>query len=298
MQTLPSMKQLQYLLALQDHGSFSEAAAACNVTQSTLSGGIATLEDLLRQKLADRSQRRITLTPLGLEIAEKARGIVGSAGDLVARARSLDEPLTGPLRLGIIPTIAPYLLPRILPGLQSRFPKLELQLHEDLSQRLVEQARAGRLDVILLAFPFETPGMDQLTLFEEKFVLARLRGSRRTRKALSIGDLEGETLLLLDEGHCLRDHALAACKLTAPRERRTFSATSLPTLIQMVGHGYGVTLLPEMAADSTLSDKIEIVPFSNPAPTRRIGLAWRQGQAHHADFKLLGRACTAILKEK
>ncbi len=284
--SLPTLKQLQYLIALADHGSFSEAANASNVTQSTLSAGIATLEDCLGQTLVDRSQRQITFTPLGLEIMDKARMILSDAASLVARARSLDEPLTGPLRLGIIPTIAPYLLPRILPGLRAQFPKLELQLREDLSHRLVEAVRLGQLDLILLAFPFDTPGMDQITIYEEPFVLACPKGAWAGHNPARITDLENHTLLLLEEGHCLRDHALAACNLQPRRERQTFSATSLSTLIQMVGHGYGITLLPEMAANS-VPDTMEMIPFSKPAPMRQIGLAWRKNGLKIKDFQIL-----------
>jgi LysR family hydrogen peroxide-inducible transcriptional activator len=293
MTPLPTLKQLQYLTALADHGSFSEAANASNVTQSTLSAGIATLEDCLGQTLVDRSQRQVALTPLGLEIMGKARVILSDAAALVARARSLNEPLTGPLRLGIIPTIAPYLLPRILPGLRAQFPKLELQLREDLSHRLVDAVRLGQLDLILLAFPFDTPGMDQVTLYEEPFVLACPKGGWTGHNPARTSDLANHALLLLEEGHCLRDHALAACNLQPRRERQTFSATSLSTLIQMVGHGYGMTLLPEMAAD-TVPDTMEIIPFTIPAPMRQIGLAWRKNSQKTKDFEILGKTIRAL----
>lgn len=286
---LPTLKQLQYLTSLADHGSFSEAANASNVTQSTLSAGIAALEDCLGQTLVDRSQRQIALTPLGLEITDKARMVLSDAAALVTRARSLNEPLTGPLRLGIIPTIAPYLLPRILPGLRAQFPKLELQLREDLSHRLVEAIRLNQLDLILLAFPFDTPGMDQLVLYEEPFVLACPKKIWAGRNPARIPDLENHTLLLLEEGHCLRDHALAACNLQPRRERQAFSATSLSTLVQLVGHGYGMTLLPEMASGS-VPDTIDIIPFANPAPARQIGLAWRRNAQKEKDFRMLGEA--------
>jgi LysR family hydrogen peroxide-inducible transcriptional activator len=292
-QTLPSLKQLQYLTALADYASFSEAAAACNVTQSTLSAGIATLETLLGQKLADRSQRRIALTPFGEETVERARALVAGAGDLVTRARSLSAPLTGPLRVGIIPTIAPYLLPRILPALQKKFPALELQWREDLSHRLVEMLRLGQLDLILMAFPFDTPGMEQMTLFDEPFVLACPKNHWHGPRPLKSAALEGEKLLLLEEGHCLRDHALAACKLQPRRERQAFNATSLATLVQMVGQGYGLTLLPAMAAHKdSLPDTVEIIPFRAPAPSRTIGLAWRTGSPRAKDFGVLGQTLT------
>lgn len=282
---LPSLKQLQYLTALADHGSFSEAAAQCHVTQSTLSAGIASLENLLGQKLVDRSQRASTLTPLGLETVERARKILSDSRDLVTRVRALDMPLSGPLRLGIIPTIAPYLLPQILPGLQSGFPQLELHMHEDMSARLVESLRQGQLDMIVLALPYDTDGMVQEKLFSEQFMLAAPKGQWAGHDPARLDDLDGEALLLLEDGHCLRDHALAACNLKPRRQRQAFNASSLPTLIQMVSHGYGLTLLPEMAVRwSDLPRSIEIIPFAKPCPTRDIGLAWRRNHPRHDDF--------------
>lgn len=291
---LPTIKQLQYLIALADHASFSEAAFACNVTQSTLSAGIAELESTLGQKLADRGQRRVALTPLGIETVEKARQIVQDTSSLIARARSLSDPLSGPLRLGIIPTVAPWLLPRILPALRKKFPALELQLKEDLSARIVEDARLNRLDMILLAFPFETPGMKQYVLYEESFVLAAPKSQWHGSHPVKTAELANEPLLLLDEGHCLRDHALAACHLQPRRERQTFSATSLPTLIQMVANGYGMTLLPEMASHS-LPRNIDIIPFRTPVPARQIGLAWRGNHPRAQAFQKLSDAIKAAI---
>ena len=288
---LPSIKHLQYFVALAEHGSFSRAAAACNVTQSTLSAGIAALESLLGQPLADRTQRHVLLTPFGAELVDKVRGIIGDASEIVERARYLKTPLSGPLRLGIIPTIAPYMLPRMLPALQKKFPALELQLHEDLSARLMERLKRGDLDLILLAFPYDTPGMTQMKLFDEDFFLACPKGRWKKAPPVRTEDLETGNLILLEEGHCLRDHALAACKLQPLRQRRTFSATSLPTLIQMVQHGYGITLLPEMAVKyGHLPANIEIFPFRKPVPTRQIGLAWRERTPRQSEYLMLA-AC-------
>lgn len=288
---LPSIKHLQYFVALAEQGSFSRAAVACNVTQSTLSAGIAALEALLGQQLADRTQRDVLLTPFGAELLDKARGIVGDAAAIVERARHLKAPLSGPLRLGIIPTIAPYMLPRLLPAMQKKFPALELQLHEDLSARLVEGHKKGELDLILLAFPYDTPGMTQIKLFDEDFFLACPKGRWKAPPPVSTEDLKTDNLILLEEGHCLRDHALAACKLQPIRQRRTFSATSLPTLIQMVQHGYGITLLPEMAVKhGHLPANIEIFSFKKPVPQRRIGLAWREKTPRHDEYLALA-AC-------
>lgn len=285
---LPSLRQLQYLVAVAEEGSFSRAAQSCHVTQSTLSAGIAALESLLGQTLLDRSQNPVTLTSFGREALDRSQEIIRSATAMVERARYLGAPLTGPLRLGIIPTIAPYMLPRILPPLQKKFPALELQLHEDLSARLVEGMKRGELDLILLAFPYNTPGMVQHKLFDEPFFLACPKGLWERPPPVRTEDLEAESLILLEEGHCLRDHALEACELQPLQQRRTFSATSLPTLIQMVQHGYGITLLPEMAVKrGYLPQNIEVFPFKPPLPTRRIGLAWRENSPREKEFLML-----------
>ena len=288
---LPSIKHLQYFVALAEQHSFSRAADACHVTQSTLSAGIAALESLLKQQLVDRSQRQVMLTPFGTELVDKARAVVADAAAMVERAQHLRTPLSGPLRMGIIPTIAPYMLPRLLPVLQKKFPALELQLHEDLSARLTEGLKKGELDLILLAFPYDTPGMVQMKLFDEPFLLACPKGRWKKAPPVHTEELDAGNLILLEEGHCLRDHALAACKLQPVRQRRTFSATSLPTLIQMVQHGYGVTLLPEMAVKhGHLPANIEIFPFAKPPPQRRVGLVWREKSPRQDEYKALA-AC-------
>lgn len=283
----PTLRQLAYLTALQDKKSFSAAAEQCRVTQSTLSAGIKELETIMGQRLINRRARKSSLTPFGLEVAERARRILAETDNLMARARKMNAPLSGIFRLGVIPTIAPYLLPKMLPPLQRRFPDLELQLHEDLTRRLLGLADQGRLDAILMAFPYETPGMTQKILFEEEFVLAA-PAQRKTPGKLSIHDLKPDDLLLLEDGHCLRDHALSACQISAPHARKAFSATSLPTLIQMIEHGYGVTLLPAMAAkDSFLTARTRLIPFKSPAPRRRIGLAWPRNGPLAQDALLL-----------
>lgn len=286
-----TLRQLEYLTAIEDAGSFSMAAEKCLVTQSTLSAGIKELETLLGQKLIERGRRGAALTPFGQRAAESARRIFAETDALLAKSESLSAPLSGPLRLGVIPTVAPYLLPRILPGIQEEFPGLELQLHEDMTGRLLEELRRGRLDAALMAFPFDTPGMTQKTLFREEFIVACPKGYAHP-PAFEATDLDREKLLLLEDGHCLRDHALLACDIrpqSFQSRRRAFSATSLPTLIQMVGHGFGITLLPEMAARAgSLPPELELVPFSAPAPGRDIGLAWMQRHPKTRDFELLG----------
>lgn len=285
----PTLRQMEYLIALEDEKSFSAAAEICNITQSTLGAGIRELENILDQPLVNRGQRKnITLTTFGAEVAHEARQILGDTDKLTARAKHIQTPLTGPLRLGIIPTIAPYFLPTILPTIQKHFPALELELHEDLSDRLVENIRKGTLDMILMAFPFDTPDMTQMFLFQESFSLATPKQREPQGNTLNTGDIDEGELLLLEDGHCLRDHALAACGLQKPTQRKAYSATSLQTLIQLVNHNYGMTLLPEMALQD-LPKNISIIPFNDPKPTRDIGLAWRHGHPRRTEFETLGK---------
>lgn len=283
----PTLKQLDYLIALKQEGSFSKAAEHCYVTQSTLSAGIRELETVLGQTLVDRSSRSISLTTLGEDIYRKAIGITGQVDALVGLAKKQDEPLSGTLKLGVIPTIAPYMLPTILPSLQRNFADLDIQLYEDLTERLIEQLQRRKIDLLLMAFPFEAEGIEQHILFEEPFVIAAPKGQYK-KQTITLDFLDDKSVLLLEDGHCLRDHALQACKLQKASQKRTFSATSLPTLIQMISHGYGITLLPEMAANqAALPSNIDILEFSPPKPTRQIGLAWRKGAPGAHDYRLL-----------
>ncbi len=287
MENLPSLRQLQYLVALDHHRSFSAAAEACNVTQSTFSAGIATLEKQLGSRMINRSTRRLSFTALGEDVTEKARALIAGAAQIMASAKRSSGELGGPLRLGIIPTIAPYLLPSLLPTLKHSWPELELQLHEDLSSRLIEKLEAGKLDLLLLAFPFPTPGFNQRVIFSENFFLATSE-KNNLDKLIGEKELEQLDLLLLEEGHCLRSHALSACRAQSPRIQKTFSATSLQTLIQMVQHGNGVTLLPEMATKpGALPKGIYLRKFSDPAPAREIGLVWRSGALKEKEVKKL-----------
>jgi LysR family hydrogen peroxide-inducible transcriptional activator len=290
MASLPTVKQLQYLSFLAETGSFSKAAARGHVTQSTLSAGIAALEDLLGQPVVDRSRRTLHLTALGRDTLRRAHTILAEAEMIVARARSLGAPLSGPLRLGVIPTIAPYLLPRLLPALAAQFPALELQLHEDMTARLIESLRAGQLDVLLLAFPYKAAGLSTHILFEEPFMLACPRGRWAAPPPVKLDQLRGRDLLLLEDGHCLRDQAIAACRLQPAAEKKAFSATSLPTLIEMVRHGYGMTILPAMAVETMPPADIDIFPFRPPVPTRKVGLCWRAGNPRAAEFTALAQA--------
>lgn len=290
----PTLRQLEYLTAIHEHASFLAAADACSVTQSTLSAGIKDLETALGQQLVIRNRKAATLTPFGLEVFDTAQKILLDADNIVSRANLLDTPLSGPLRLGIIPTIAPYMLPTILPLLDKNFPRLELQLHEDMTDRLLDSLRKNKIDIALMAFPYDAPDMTQHILFEEKFYAASADHIGPAAKSINIKDLKPDELLLLEDGHCLTDHALTACKLQKPSTRKTFSATSLATLIQMVQAGFGLTLLPEMACNTkTLPKGIRLLPFAdkNP-PTRQIGLCWRKNDPRRHDYETLAKSLT------
>ncbi len=298
MEYLPTIRQLAYLKAIAEQGSFIRAANACNVTQSTLSAGIAALENLLGQTVIDRSRRQIRLTPLGQDVLRESRMILDHAANITARARMMATPLSGPLRMGIIPTIAPYLLPQILPALQDDFPLLALQIREEQSADLVQQCRDGALDVIILAFPYDMPELESETLYDEHFYLACPQGSWPNRATgARLKDLDETQILLLEEGHCLRDHALAACKLQPRRSRDIFNATSLQTLIQFVAHGYGMTLLPESAVTwGSLPAGIDIVTFAPPQPGRTVGLAWRRNHPQQPEFAMLAETIRRVTK--
>jgi len=289
----PSLRQLEYLIALQETGSFSKAADQCAVTQGTMSIGIKELETILGQTLVNRGKKAVTLTPFGIETIEIAQQILAQTDALTARARALKEPMSGPLRLGIIPTIAPYMLPEILPRVTAEFPKLELQLFEDLTDKLLEKLNKNEIDLALLAFPYETPGMEQHILFKEQFYAA-LPKSQTNTDTININDLKPDKLLLLEDGHCMRDHALSACALQIPATRKTFSATGLPTILQMVREGLGMTLLPEMACrPDVIPTGIKLLPFSDAIPpTRQIGLCWRANDPRKKDYTTLAEFIT------
>ena len=285
----PSIRQLSYLTAIEDHGSFSAAADHCGVTQSTLSAGIKELENILKQQLIIRGRKKATLTLFGQEVAAQAREIINDADKIMIRSQMMGEPLSGPLRLGIIPTIAPYMLPTILPRISRKYPNLELQLFETTSENLIETLNRSQIDLALMAFPYETGDLHKEPLFDEPFYAAAPKGTFGNAKSIQLGELEPDSLLLLEDGHCLREHALEACKLQPIRNSRIFRASSLPTLIEMVRHGYGLTLLPEMACkNASLPSDIDILALKDkPAPTRTIGLCWSENNPRKADFKTL-----------
>ena len=296
MENLPPTRQLQYLVALAKTQSFTKAAELCNVTQSTFSAGISALENLLGQKLVNRDPRLITLTALGDEVYRMAQSVIFHATNIMHTARR-GQGLVGPLRMGVIPTIAPYLLPQLLPRIQRDWPKLDLYLQEGLSAELLEKLNRGQLDIVLMAFPYETPGFSQKTVFSEEFVFASNTPSHMT---MAQDKLRNYDLLLLEDGHCLRTHAIEACHLQTNIIQKAFSTTCLPTLIEMVRHGYGATLLPEMAANqNALGPGIYLRRFDKPAPTRDIGLTWRDGHLGHEDIENLSatiKSCAPSLE--
>lgn len=293
---LPTIRQLQYLKLLAEHGAFGRAAEAAHVTQPTLSAGIQELERVLGAAVVDRGRTGVILTPVGEEALRRATTILNEAEELVEAVRNAGQPLAGRFRLGVIPTIAPFLLPRALPKLRDRFPKLKLYLREDLTQTLIAQLKAGRLDAALIALPFEMAGLQWAHVAEDEIVAA-VPADHRLANAPSASseDLAAETLILLEDGHCLREHALSACRLNLPRGDESFAATSLPTVVQMVGSGLGVTFLPQMAVAAGLADAapVAVRPITGEHPNREIVVAWRAGSNRAAEGRLLAE----VLKE-
>ena len=295
---LPTLRQLHYLKLLAEHGSFSRAAEAAHVTQPTLSAGIAELEKILGSPVVDRARSGVILTAVGEEVVERAHAILNRTEDLVQTARSAAEPLSGRFRLGVIPTIAPFLLPRALPKLRAQYPRLRLFLREDLTQRLVATLKAGGLDAVLIALPHDLTGLDYAHVEDDELLAALPADHPLTRgKTVEPRLLNAEELILLEDGHCLRGHALAACGLDAPKAygEESFAATSLPTLVQMVGSGLGVSFLPAMAVDAGLAERAQVAvrPLGSSHPSREIVVAWRAGSARAAEGRLLADALKA-----
>ncbi len=295
---LPTLRQLQYLKLLAEHGSFSRAAEAAHVTQPTLSAGVAELEKILGAPLVDRARSGLILTAAGEEVVARAEAILAQAGDLVEAARGAADPLSGRFRLGVIPTIAPFLLPRALPALRARFPKLRLYLREDQTHRLTAALRAGALDAALIALPYDMPGLSYAHVADDELLAALPEGHPLAALArIAPERMAGEELILLEDGHCLRDHALAACGLAPPARHgeETIAATSLPTLMQMVGSGLGVSFLPAMAAEAGLAQAAGVCvrPIVAIHPSREIVIAWRAGSSRAAEGRLLAEVLRA-----
>lgn len=297
---LNSLKQLRYLTALAEHRHFGRAAEACFVSQSTLSAGIKELETQLGVTLVERTNRSVVFTALGQSVAAKAQRVLNEAAALTEMAAAGGEPLAGPLRLGVIPTVAPFLLPHALPQLRRRYPKLKLYLTEDQTARLLAQLEDGQLDLVLLALPYDCGDAVTWPLFDDRFnLVCRKDDALAKARTLQTADLNQEPLLLLAEGHCMTEHALSACHLGQRNPAVDLSATSLTTLVEMVANGLGSTLLPEMAVDAQLLKGGELVArqFTDEEPSRQIGLAWRATSPRAKEFKLLGEVFRAARAE-
>ena len=295
----PTLRQIEYLLALAESLSFRRAAEACHVSQPALSEQIKDLEQRLGVVLFERG-RRVLLTDAGRVVVERARAVMDEVDGLVDAALGQGGPLSGPLRLGVIPTVGPYLLPRVLPGLHAAHPELALRVREAQTSVLVEALRAGKLDAALLALPVPDDALDAIALLEDRFLLALPPGHPLARrKAVGEADLDGAELLLLDDGHCFRDQALALCRRAGAHELGDFRAASLATLSELVKAGHGITLLPEMAAQVEGVARGLVVralgrgaagrPAADGGPARTIGLAFRKGTARAADMALLAQ---------
>lgn len=286
----PTLKQLRYFTALCEHQHFGKAADASHVSQSAFSNAIQELESVLETQLVDRTNRSVTITARGQRVATQARLVLQDVDSLVDIAQGDSQPLCGELRLGIIPTIAPFILPKVLPKLRKAYPKLQLLLVEDQTQRIYDRLMSGELDVLLLALPWEMHRVDQAVLFRDNFCLAYRQGSNRVDpENYRFNRLQEDSVLLLEDGHCLRDHALAACKIRDNKKVRRFGASSLLTLIEMVDADLGITFLPEMARDSALlrSTKVRLHTLAEQS-YRNIGIAWRKGSRQVEEFQLLG----------
>ncbi|MFI5044063.1 MAG: LysR substrate-binding domain-containing protein [Acidimicrobiales bacterium] len=286
-----NLRDLQYLVAVADHRHFGRAAEACFVSQPTLSTQIIKLEKELGVPLIERSPRHILLTDAGEQVVERARVILGETDTIVSIARHAQDPESGTIRLGLFPTLAPYLLPHVVPEIHRRFPDLELLLIEEKTDEILDRLRSGRLDLAILALPVHDPHLHSEDLFSEDFLLAVPADHRLadTEGPVDLSVLAGEHVLLLEEGHCMRDQALAVCRLAGTGERTGFRATSLETLRQMVAAGVGITLLPELAVQSPVpaSGDIRLIRFADPVPNREIAMFWRDTNVYRDFFPKL-----------
>jgi LysR family hydrogen peroxide-inducible transcriptional activator len=299
MDFLPSIRQLEYVVAVADARHFGRAARRCAVTQPALSAQVAALEEALGVRLFERSRRGAAPTRAGERVIERARAALRAVGEVTEAAREAREPLSGPLHLGVIPTVAPYLLPRGLAAVRRQYPRLRLFLHEEQTARVLAALADGRLDVGLIALPPEVPGLESCSLGREPFLLAVPPGHPLARSKRRVGEeaLRGEPVLLLEDGHCLRDQALAVCRDAGARESEGVRAASLSTLAQMVAGGIGVTLLPASAAAVEGRSGLALLRFHAPEPSRELGLVWRKASPRGAEFRALAEVLQGALRE-
>jgi LysR family hydrogen peroxide-inducible transcriptional activator len=288
---LPTLKQLEYLVALAETQHFGRAAERCHITQSTLSAGIRDLEAVLGSAVAERSNRQVLMTPLGMKVAERAKALLRDAAEVMELASVDGAFMSGEVRLGVIPTISPFLLPRVLPALGRKYPDLTLYLREEQTGSLLARLHDGELDAALIALPYDTRGLNVEVIFDDELLFACSRDHPLAGAgAIPTKALSSEALMLLEDGHCLRGHALDVCTLGNKRARAQFEASSLHTLVQMVAAGIGVTLLPKLAVDAHITRGTEISLSSLDVPVfRQIGLAWRRTSARAEEFRLLGK---------
>ena len=297
MTVLTSLKQLHYLVAISEQLNFTRAAQSCFVTQSTLSAGLKELEDVLGTRLVERDRQTVLMTPIGLEVAKRARAILAATQDLVEIAAESRAPMTGLLRLGVIPTIAPFLLPPCMLLLRERYPDLRLALREDLTANLLSRLEDGQLDLALIALPYETGNLIVEPLFDDDlWIVGRKNDPQVKARAVHITPSLTDRLLLLEDGHCLRDHALYACGASTGRSTEGVEATSLLTLVQMIESGLGIGMVPEIAVRSGLTESPTLVarPMCKPSPKRTIALVARRSTTRLADLKALAEAILRV----
>jgi len=295
----PTIKQLQYLVALREHGHFGKAAEASFVTQSTLSAGLRELETLLGVILVERTRRVVRFTALGEKVADKAVRVLREAEELAELARAEGQPLHGELRMGVIPTIAPFLLPAMLPRLRSQWPNLKLYLREETSQSACEALHRGQLDCVLLALPFSCGDIDSATLLDDQLFVAYPRGEAPSDEMVDVDSIDENRLLLLEDGHCLKDHALSACNRPELRANAAMMGTSLHTLVQMVDNGLGLTFIPAMAIEAGILEGtgVDARPLRSDHGFRRIALIWRRSSPRETEFGLLAESLRSIVRE-
>jgi len=296
---LPTIKQLQYLVALHQHGHFGKAAEACFVTQSTLSAGLRELESQLGVTLVERTRRVVRFTSLGRKVADKAIRVLRECEELTDIARAEGQPLSGELRMGVIPTIAPFLLPAMLPRLRNQWPNLKLYLREDTSQAACDALHRGQLDCVLLAMPYGCGEIDKAMLFDDFLFVAFPRGEAPDQPTVEAGAIDENRLLLLEDGHCLKDHALSACNRPELRAGAAMMGTSLHTLVQMVDNGLGLTFIPAMAIEAGILEgtDVEYRPLESDQGMRQIALIWRRSSPREEEFELLAGTLRQIARD-
>jgi LysR family hydrogen peroxide-inducible transcriptional activator len=301
MKVLPTLRQLRYLVTVEETRHFGRAAEVCAVTQSTLSAGIQELEGLLGTRLIERrSRRQVVFTPLGEEIVERARALLADAEALVDTAQAGAQPLVGELRLGVIPTIGPYVMPRLVRKVREGYPDLKLFLREEQSATLLEMLNAGRLDAVLMALPYAVGELPRVEVAEEDVVVAMPEDHPFSAlPAIPMDSLERESLLMLEDGHCLRDHAMEACRMTRSRGNEAFQATGLSTLIQMVAGGIGLTLVPRIAVPVEVhaGSGVTVRPLLDGKAARTLALFWRPASPRARDYRLLAGVIERAARE-